>query len=79
LRTQSHFWLFVEALALALIIAVVDYLTGYEITVYPLYSIPILLTVWFADRNLALLISVGSTFAWWWADKASDHVYSSEK
>jgi signal transduction histidine kinase len=78
LRTQSRFWLFVEALALALVIAVVDYLTGYEITVYPFYSIPILLTVWFADRNLALLISVVSTFAWWWADKASGHVYSSE-
>jgi signal transduction histidine kinase len=78
LRTQSRFWLVVEALALALIIAVIDYLTGYEVTIYPFYSIPILLMVWFVDRNLALLISVASTFAWWWVDKASGHVYSSE-
>ena len=78
LRTQSRLWLVVGALALALIIAVIDYLTGYEVTIYPFYSIPILLTVWFVDRNLALLISVASTFAWWWVDKASGHVYSSE-
>jgi len=77
-RTQSRFWVFVEALGLALIIAVIDYLTGYEVTIYPFYSIPILLMVWFVDRNFALLISVVSTFAWWWADKASGHVYSSE-
>ena len=78
LRTQSRFWLVVGALALALIIAVIDYLTGYEVTIYPFYSIPILLMAWFVDRNLALLISVASTFAWWWVDKASGHVYSSE-
>jgi signal transduction histidine kinase len=78
LRTQSHFWLFLEALLLALIIGIVDYLTGYEVTIYPLYAIPILSMVWFVDLNFALLISVLSTLVWWWADKASGHAYSSE-
>ena len=78
LKTRSRVWLFVEALGLALIIAGIDYLTGYEVTIYPFYSIPILLMVWFVDRNFALLISVVSTFAWWYADKASGHIYSSE-
>jgi signal transduction histidine kinase len=77
-RPQSRFWLFVEALGLAFIIAVIDYFTGYEVTIYPFYAIPILLMIWFGDRNFALLISIVSTFAWWWADKASGHVYSSE-
>jgi len=78
LRTQSRAWLFIEALALAIIVGFIDYLTGYEVTVWPFYSIPILLLVWFGDMKLAVLISVLSTFAWWWVDKASGHLYSSE-
>jgi signal transduction histidine kinase len=78
LRTQSRTWLFIEALALAIIVGFIDYLTGYEVTVWPFYSIPILLMIWFGDRKLAVLISVLSTFAWWWADRASGHLYSSE-
>ena len=78
LRTQSRTWLFIEALALAIIIGFIDYLTGYEVTIWPFYSIPILLMVWSGDMKLAVFISVLSTFAWWWVDKASGHLYSSE-
>jgi signal transduction histidine kinase len=78
LRTQSRPWLFIEALALATIVGFIDYVTGYEVTIWPFYSIPILLLVWFGDRKSAVLISVLSTFAWWCVDKASGHLYSSE-
>ena len=78
LRTQSRTCLFIEALALAIIVGFIDYLTGYEVTVWPFYSIPVLLMIWFGDRKLSVLISVLSTFAWWWADRASGHLYSSE-
>jgi signal transduction histidine kinase len=78
IRTQSRSCLFIEALALAIVVGFIDYLTGYEVTIWPFYSIPILLMVWFGDRNLAVLISVLSTFAWWCADRASGHLYSSE-
>jgi signal transduction histidine kinase len=77
-RSQSRGWLFVETLALAIIIAFFDYFTGYEVTFWPFYAIPILLMLWFGNRSLAIVISVVSTVAWWWADKASGHVYSSE-
>jgi signal transduction histidine kinase len=77
-RSQSRAWLFVEALGLAIIIGFIDYLTGYEVAFWPFYSIPILLMLWFGNRSLAVVISVVSTIAWWWADKASGHVYSSE-
>ena len=56
----------------------IDYLTGYEVTIYPFYSIPILLMVWFGDMNLAVVISVLSTVSWWWADKAAGHHYTTE-
>ena len=78
LRSQSRSCVFIEALALAIVVGFIDYLTGYEVTIWPFYSIPILVMVWFGDRNLAVLISVLSTFAWWWADRASGHLYSSE-
>jgi signal transduction histidine kinase len=77
-RSQPRRWLFVEALGLAIIIGFIDYLTGYETAFWPFYSIPILLMLWFGNRSLAIVISVVSTVAWWWADKASGHLYSSE-
>jgi len=70
--------LFVEVLALGMVVGTVDYLTGYDVTIYPFYSIPILVMVWFGDMKLATVISVLSTVSWWWADKASGHHYTTE-
>jgi signal transduction histidine kinase len=78
LRSQPRGWLFVEALGLTIIIGFVDYLTGYELAFWPFYAVPILLILWYGNRRLAVVISVVSTVAWWWADKASGHVYSNE-
>jgi len=77
-RSQSLAWLFFGTLVLAIIVGFFDYLTGYEVTFWPFYSIPVVLMLWFGNRSLAIVISVVSTGAWWWADRASGHVYSSE-
>jgi hypothetical protein len=53
LRQQPRAWLYVEALALTMAIAFFDYITGPEVAVYPFYSIPILLMIWFGDMPLA--------------------------
>jgi signal transduction histidine kinase len=78
LRSQSRFQLFAEVFAIGIIVGAIDYLTGYDVTIYPFYSIPILMMVWFGDIKLAAVISVLSTFIWWWADKASGHHYTTE-
>jgi signal transduction histidine kinase len=78
LRAQPRSCLFVEAVGLSIIIGIIDYLTGYEVAIWPFYSIPILLVVWFGDRRLSLFFALVSTFAWWWVDRASGHVYSRE-
>ena len=78
LRQQPRAWLYVEALALTIAIAIIDYITGPEVAIYPFYSIPILLMVWFGDMPSAVTISVLSTIAWWTVDRAVGHVYSSE-
>jgi signal transduction histidine kinase len=75
---QPRAWLYIEAITLTIVIGLIDYITGYEVTIYPFYSIPILLMVWFGDTRLAIVISVLSTIAWWIVDKAVGHVYSSE-
>jgi len=77
-RSQSLAWLFFGTMVLAIIVGFFDYLTGYEVTLWPFYSIPVVLMLWFGNRSLAIVISVVSTGAWWWADRASGHVYSSE-
>jgi signal transduction histidine kinase len=78
LRKQSLVWLFIQAVALTITIGLIDYLSGNEVTVDPFYSIPILLMVWFGTKNLALVISVFCGLAWWWANAAGGHGYSSE-
>jgi signal transduction histidine kinase len=75
---QSRLQLFAEVLALGIVVGAIDYLTGYDVTIYPFYSIPILVMVWFGDMRLATAISVLCTFSWWWADKASGHHYTTE-
>ena len=71
-------WVFIQALALTITIGLIDYVTGDEVTVDPFYSIPILFMVWFGNKNLAIVISVFCAFAWWWANAAGGHSYSSE-
>jgi signal transduction histidine kinase len=63
---------------LTIAIALIDYVTGPEVAIYPFYSIPILLMAWFGDMPSAVAISVLSTIAWWTVDRAVGHVYSNE-
>jgi signal transduction histidine kinase len=78
LERQPRPWLYVEAVVLSIATAFIDYITGYEVAIYPFYAIPILLMVWFGDISVAAVISVLSAIAWWVVDKAVGHVYSSE-
>jgi signal transduction histidine kinase len=78
LLRRSRLQLFVVVLALGLVVGSIDYLTGYDVTIYPFYSIAILVMVWFGDMKLATVISVLCTVSWWWADEASGHRYATE-
>ena len=75
---QSRGWLIAEAAALVLVIGVIDYATGYEVAIFPFYSIPVLLALWLAGTEAAVLICVLSAIVWWCADRATGHVYSRE-
>ena len=78
LAKQSRGWVVVEALALFILVGFIDYITGYEVTIFPFYSIPILFAMWLHGRYLAVVISILSTLSWWLQDTASHHPYSQE-
>lgn len=76
LEHQPKSWLWAEAIVLTLLVGALDALTGYEVSVVLLYSLPIVLVAWFADRTSAVLIALFCAIVWWWADEVSGHPYS---
>ena len=75
-RRQPLALLYLETLVLLGGCGFIDYVTGYELAFYPVYSIPILFMVWFGGRWPAVVVTLACTAVWWWADMAAGHVYS---
>lgn len=63
------------SLAIIILIAVLDYLTGPEISVALLYVIPVSLCTWYLGRNAGLTAAVASELAWFIADNVISKVY----
>ena len=74
LQRQSARRILLWGVVLVFVVGVVDYATGYEIDIYPFYSVPILLVACFGRRADAVLIVGLSAVAWWCAD--TGHLYS---
>jgi hypothetical protein len=53
-----------------------DYVTGYEISVLPLYAVPVGFMTWAVGSVPGVLLALASGLVWWWADRASGHPYS---
>jgi glucose-6-phosphate-specific signal transduction histidine kinase len=66
------------ALGLLTIIAIVDDATGYEVSIYPFYALPVLLVVWYESVPLALCLAAISAIVWWIIDWQSGHPYPTE-
>ncbi len=66
----------VVALALLAAVTWLDFITGYEITVYALYAFPVAWIVWTVNMTWGLILSVLGAFAWLWADFANNHHYT---
>lgn len=72
---QSKPWLWAEGIALVVFFGIVDYVTGYDMTFFLFYALPILLMVRFAGRNEAILMALLCSVAWFAADFAAGHPY----
>src|SRR5688572_15172282 len=64
------------AAALVMLVAVADYVTGYELSLSILYLLPILLATWTLGFSAGLMCSLVSLLAWLLSDAAMGHEYS---
>ncbi|HXZ26130.1 MAG TPA: diguanylate cyclase [Nitrospiria bacterium] len=64
-------------LLLVVLLGIVDYLSGPEISFSIFYLFPIYLVSWYAGRWPGVVVSLASGLAWYLADRLDGHVYSS--
>lgn len=57
-------------------VAWLDYATGYEISVYALYTLPIAWIAWAVSMGWGVGLSFLASGAWLWADFADNHRYA---
>lgn len=65
-------------LALLAIVAVLDAVTGYEVSVFLLYTIPVALSTHYLGVRAGVMVSILATLAWAYADRWSGHTYTRE-
>ncbi len=76
LKRQSSTFLITLGLLLILVIGIVDYLTGTELSISIFYVLPISLVAWSANRRTAIFLSVLSFAIGLVTDLAAGHRYS---
>lgn len=77
LNRGSRGFFFVMGTLLTILIALVDFLTGVEISFSIFYLIPVGLVSWYVGRTPGIVFAVIAAMAWFWADVAPGHVYAS--
>lgn len=73
---QSKYAFLAEALLLVLVTGMIDWFSGFEVSMSLFYGIPIMFAIWFGDRKSGLLVAILCGITWWWADILAGHVYS---
>jgi signal transduction histidine kinase len=60
--------LLAEAFAMLAALSWIDYVTGWELSLFVFYAFPIFLVVWYADLRSGLIFALLSALAWWIAN-----------
>jgi signal transduction histidine kinase len=74
-KTMSKLLLLALAIFGVGVVGIFDFITGYQVSFFLFYGVPILFSVWFLNRACTGLIVLLSAVAWSWADRASGHLY----
>ena len=67
-----------SCLVLLAIVAWIDYITGYEVSSFPLYLPPILLTLFYFGKWGGFLMSLATVVSWFIVDVQTGNHYTSE-
>lgn len=60
------------------VIGIVDYVTGYEVSLSVFYTVPIIVAVWFCGLVRSFIVAALAALTWIMADSAAGHVYASD-
>ena len=75
LRIRGGLFWGVASIAGVFLLGIVDYLTGYDVSISLFYLAPIAAASWFVGRRMGFAVSCLSAVVWFLADIASGHVY----
>jgi hypothetical protein len=64
------------AYALLLVLAWVDYVTGYELGFFIFYFIPVSMAAWLLGRRTGVSFALASAACWFLSDRLANHPYS---
>jgi len=59
-----------------IIVGILDFLTGYELSFSLFYVIPVYFVTWFLKGSFGIIVSITSAFVWFSADLLSGHTHS---
>jgi diguanylate cyclase (GGDEF)-like protein len=73
---KSNIFIFSIGLLIIIILGILDYLTGYEISFAIFYVLPVAFASWFSGKNNSIILSIISASVWLYSDLLSGHNYS---
>lgn len=62
---------------LLVIVGIIDFLTGYEVSSSIFYVLPVFISAWYLGKRQAVLFSLVCAFVWAAVDIIGNHVYTS--
>lgn len=75
-NNQSKTFLFIGTVIILFAIGIADYITGQEISLTIFYLLPISLTVWYINKNMAISMCIISSIVEFAANSAAGRTYS---
>lgn len=76
LQKRSRAFLFIGTVIILVTIGIADYITGQEISLAIFYLLPISLSVWYINRNMAISMCIISSIVEFVANSAAGRTYS---
>lgn len=78
MRKESRVWVWaVLSVACALVLGLIDWLTGYEVNFLVFYFLPVSFAAWYLGLAASVSLAILSALIWFGADVLSGHTYSS--